>query len=84
MSISKSKQGYHSVNDTNLQVGEFYETIGLDALILMQFCSLNAMGEKPWCQAGAPLGNIDQIHRQLVLEAGFSVVSPIHAPACRV
>ena len=57
-----------------LQCGEFYETIGLDAVVVMQYASLNPMGKK-YPQAGAPLGNITQLLRDLVQGAGFSVVS---------
>ena len=56
------------------QIGEFYETVGLDAVVLMQYCSLNPMGNKVFPHAGAPLVNIEQILRDLVLGAGFSVV----------
>ena len=57
-----------------LQCGDFYETIGLDAVVVMQYASLNPMGKK-YPQAGAPLGNITQLLRDLVQGAGFSVVS---------
>lgn len=57
-----------------LQVGEFYETVGLDAVVLMQYCSLNPMAGKPFAACGAPLGNINQVLKELVREAGFSVV----------
>lgn len=59
------------------QVGEFYETIGLDALVVMQCCSLNPMSKRYYPHAGTPLANIHQILRDLVPEAGFSVVRTI-------
>lgn len=62
-----------------MQCGEFYETIGLDAVVVMQYASLNPMGKK-WPQAGAPLGNIRQLLTDLVQGAGFSVVS---LPRCK-
>ncbi len=66
-----------------VQCGEFYETVELDAVVLMQHASLNPMGKKH-PQAGAPLANITQLLKDLVQGAGFSVVG-LHAAAscCR-
>lgn len=38
------------------RVGEFYETYGVDAVMLVQYAGLNAMGGKP--RAGFPIRNI--------------------------
>lgn len=63
-----------------LQVGEFYETFGLDAVLLMQFCGLNPMGNRDPPAAGLPLGNIRRTTRELVKEYGLSVVSLFSQP----
>ena len=39
-----------------MRSGEFYETYGIDALMLINYCGLNAMGNK--CKAGCPVKNI--------------------------
>lgn len=39
-----------------VRVGNFYESFGLDAILLVEHCGLNSMGGK--CRAGCPLGNI--------------------------
>eukprot|EP00547_Thalassionema_nitzschioides_P000045 CAMPEP_0194209404 /NCGR_PEP_ID=MMETSP0156-20130528/7541_1 /TAXON_ID=33649 /ORGANISM="Thalassionema nitzschioides, Strain L26-B" /LENGTH=1217 /DNA_ID=CAMNT_0038936571 /DNA_START=172 /DNA_END=3825 /DNA_ORIENTATION=- len=39
-----------------VRVGNFYESFGLDAILLVEHCGLNSMGGR--CRAGCPLGNI--------------------------
>ena len=39
-----------------IRVGEFYESFGLDALMLVEHAGLNPMGRK--CRAGCPAGNL--------------------------
>eukprot|EP00548_Thalassiothrix_antarctica_P007419 CAMPEP_0194140440 /NCGR_PEP_ID=MMETSP0152-20130528/9984_1 /TAXON_ID=1049557 /ORGANISM="Thalassiothrix antarctica, Strain L6-D1" /LENGTH=1402 /DNA_ID=CAMNT_0038838687 /DNA_START=399 /DNA_END=4607 /DNA_ORIENTATION=+ len=39
-----------------VRVGEFYESFGLDAVLLVEYCGLNAMAGK--CRAGCPIRNI--------------------------
>jgi hypothetical protein len=59
-----------------LQVGKFYEAVGLDALLLIEYGGLNMMGdnlEVP--RAGCPEDNILQVLDDLVGKAGLSVVS---------
>jgi DNA mismatch repair ATPase MutS len=59
-----------------LQVGKFYEAVGLDALLLNEYGGLNMMGdnlEVP--RAGCPEDNILQVLDDLVGKAGLSVVS---------
>jgi len=55
------------------QVGEFYETLGPDAVLLCQHCNLNPMGQRQPPQAGFPIANLDRTLRDL-LSAGFSMV----------
>lgn len=55
-----------------IQVGEFYETWGIDSVFLVEHCGLNRMG-KGGPRAGAPLANI-QILLDGLTKAGFSVV----------
>eukprot|EP00668_Euglena_longa_P001770 GGOE01002080.1.p1 GENE.GGOE01002080.1~~GGOE01002080.1.p1 ORF type:complete len:1320 (-),score=345.77 GGOE01002080.1:203-3883(-) len=53
-----------------MKVGEFYETWGLDAVLLVQHCGLNAMGGN--ARAGCPLCNVQQTVDALV-EVGLMV-----------
>lgn len=48
-----------------VKVGDFYETFGLDSLILISHGGLNSMGGK--LRAGMPLGNIQQVVDRLFL-----------------
>eukprot|EP00943_MAST-04B_sp_MAST-4B-sp1_P002579 g2579.t1 len=41
-----------------IRVGEFYEAFGIDAVLLVEHCGLNAMGMK--ARAGCPIRNIQQ------------------------
>ena len=62
------------------QVGEFYETIGIDAVMMVQYARLNYMGpigNPP--KAGCPIVNLRRNLRDLT-DAGLSVVCP--ACAC--
>ncbi len=66
-------------------MGEFYEAVGLDAVLLMEHCGLNPMGrpspgaEACWVpRAGAPVPNLLMHLGQLVEGAGLDVVR--HAP----
>ena len=61
------------VSQLCMQVGSFYEAAGLDAILLVEHCGLNFMGGN--LSAGCPVGNIHQVLKQLVREAGFDVVS---------
>lgn len=59
-----------------VQIGEFYETLGLDAVLLITHCNLNQMGKSRVTLAGFPKGNIDDtVSVQLVSSAGLSAVS---------
>jgi len=53
-----------------LRSGEFYETYGIDAVMLVALCGLNPMGGK--CKAGCPVKNIQQTLDDLT-EHGLSV-----------
>lgn len=53
-----------------VRVGEFYESAGYDAILLMQHCGLNRMGQT--MKAGAPVSNLRQTLDAL-LAAGWSI-----------
>lgn len=55
-----------------IQIGEFYETWGLDSVFLVEHCGINRMGRKG-PRAGMPIANIQPVLDDLT-EAGFSVV----------
>jgi len=58
-----------------VRCGEFYETIGIDAVLLVQHAGLNPMGrEGDTPRAGCPKGNIRRTVNDLVNGAGLSVV----------
>ena len=52
------------------RVGEFYETYGVDAVMMVNFCGLNAMGGRP--KAGCPARNV-QATLDGLTDAGLSV-----------
>lgn len=57
------------------RVGEFYETLGIDAILLVQHAGLNPMGrEGNPPKAGCPRVNLRRTVADLVQEAGLSVV----------
>lgn len=55
-----------------IQIGEFYETWGIDSVFLAEHCGINRMGRKG-PRAGMPLANIQAVLADLT-EAGFSIV----------
>jgi hypothetical protein len=55
-----------------IQIGEFYETWGIDSVFLVEHCGINRMGRKG-PRAGMPLANIQSVLDDLT-EAGFSIV----------
>lgn len=55
-----------------VQIGEFYETWGLDSVFLVEHCGINRMGRKG-PRAGMPIANIQAVLDDLTY-AGFSVV----------
>jgi len=55
-----------------IQIGEFYETWGIDSIFLVEHCGINRMGRKG-PRAGMPLANIQSVLADLT-DAGFSVV----------
>ena len=55
-----------------VQIGEFYETWGIDSVFLVEHCGINRMGRKG-PRAGMPIANIQSVLDDLT-EAGFSVV----------
>jgi hypothetical protein len=56
------------------QVGEFYETMGCDAVLLVEYAGLNPMGNSDLPRAGCPIQNLLRTLRDLVEGAGLSVV----------
>ena len=66
-------------------MGEFYEAVGLDAVLLVEHCGLNAMGSDRkadyYPKAGCRLEQILTVLADLT-DAGFSVVwPPVQHPA---
>lgn len=57
-----------------MQCGDFYEAIGIDAVLLVQFAGLNPMGRRQPPQAGCPKQNIRRVLADLVDNAALSVV----------
>lgn len=57
-----------------MQCGDFYEAIGIDAVLLVQFAGLNPMGGRKPPQAGCPKQNIRRVLADLVDNAALSVV----------
>ncbi|WP_086930438.1 MutS-related protein [Agarilytica rhodophyticola] len=55
-----------------VQIGEFYETWGIDSVFLVEYCGLNRMGRRG-VRAGTPLANIQKVLNDLT-SVGFSVV----------
>ncbi len=55
-----------------IQIGEFYETWGIDSVFLVEHCGINRMGRKG-PRAGMPLANIQSVLDDLTC-AGFCVV----------
>lgn len=55
-----------------IQIGEFYETWGIDSVFLVEHCGINRMGRKG-PRAGMPLANIQSVLDDLTA-AGFSIV----------
>ena len=55
-----------------VQIGEFYETWGIDSVFLVEHCGLNRMGRRG-VRAGTPLINIQKVLDDLTA-VGFSVV----------
>ncbi|EIE20036.1 hypothetical protein COCSUDRAFT_58259 [Coccomyxa subellipsoidea C-169] len=66
-----------------VRVGEFYETMGTDAVVLMQWAGLNPMGAGNPPRAGCPAANIRRTLQCLVQEANLSVVVCEEAPEPR-
>lgn len=57
-------------------MGEFYETMGTDAVLLVQHAGLNPMGQGDPPRAGCPVANLRRTISDLVEQAELSVVSP--------
>ena len=53
-----------------MRVGEFYETFGVDALMLVAYCGLNTMAGK--ARAGCPISNVQALLNKLT-DQGLSV-----------
>lgn len=57
-------KGAHPDKVVLARCGEFYETSGVDAVMLVNYAGLNAMGSK--IRAGCPAGNVRATLRKLV------------------
>ncbi|KAK9832926.1 hypothetical protein WJX74_001881 [Apatococcus lobatus] len=57
-----------------VRVGEFYETMGTDAILLVQHAGLNPMGQGNPPRAGCPIINLRKTLTDLVVEAGIPTV----------
>ena len=55
-----------------VQIGEFYETWGIDSVFMVEYCGLNRMGKRG-PRAGLPLANIQTVLNKLTA-ANFAVV----------
>lgn len=60
-----------------LQIGAFYETVGYDAAAMMEYGGYRPMGGRSsdLPRAGCPEAHLQQVLKQLVEEAGLTVVS---------
>jgi hypothetical protein len=58
------------MSDLYLIVAKFYETFGIDAIMLVQYAGLNPMGGR--ARAGCPVKNIQPVLNSLT-SAGFTV-----------
>jgi hypothetical protein len=63
-----------------IRIGDFYETIGSDAVLLVQHAGLNPMGLGHPARAGFPIPNLRRTVTDLVQSAGLSVVVCEEAP----
>lgn len=62
-----------------VRVGEFYETWGFDAIVMVQHAGLNPMGNDGVPRAGCPVANLSRTLSDLI-SAGFSCVVCEEAP----
>ncbi|MEW5315844.1 MAG: hypothetical protein WDW38_007246 [Sanguina aurantia] len=61
-----------------VRIGEFYEVVGYDALVVCQVCHLNPMAPlKGVARAGCPIANLKMALQQLI-DAGFTVARPYY------
>lgn len=67
-----------TLNGARVQCGDFYEAVGTDAVLLVQFAGLNPMGSKRPPRAGCPKQNIRRVLNDMVNEAGLTVVRALH------
>ena len=51
------------------QIGAFYEAVGLDAILLMEYGGLNPMGRE--AKAGTKLPNVPELVRRLIWNENF-------------
>ena len=81
-SVMKREKAKHKHKMLLVRVGEFYETMGFDAALLVQFAGLNPMGARPF-KAGTPVVNLRSTLDKL-LHHGFSVAVVEEAPQERL
>ena len=70
VSLFQEKRKEHPDRIVLMRVGEFYETYGLDSILLVEYAGLNPMGTK--VRAGCPKNNIQQTLDSLTSQ-GFVV-----------
>ena len=80
--VMKREKAKHPRKMLLVRVGEFYETYGFDAALLVQFAGLNPMGARPF-KAGTPVVNLRSTLDKL-LHHGFSVAVVEEAPQERL
>lgn len=69
----------HPTKVALVRVGEFYEAVGIDAVMLVEHAGLNPMGAGDTPRAGCPAGNLRRT-LDCLLEAGVSVAVAEEAP----
>ncbi len=56
----------YSTSTIVVQVGEFFELVGIDAILAVEFGGLRAMGSKPSMRAGTPLVSLQRLLDSLI------------------
>ena len=80
--VMKREKAKHPTKVLLVRVGEFYEAMGYDAAVLVQFAGLNPMGDKPF-KAGTQVMNLRSTLDKL-LRQGFAVAIVEEAPQERI
>ncbi len=70
LSYVRTNKAFHTDAILLIRVGDFYESYGIDAIMLVEHCGLNPMGGK--ARAGCPIMNV-QATLDLLTKKGFRV-----------